>query len=334
MSSDLNSMRDDFALFAGEGAPVYRLDSCEAIPQIGAACIAIGAFDGFHIGHRELVHQAVEDARAQGVAAVAVTFDPDPDEVVGRPAPKLSSVYERLVRLAHAGLDAVLVVPFTHELSAMDHETFFQSVLTPAVDIRSIHVGRDFRLGYRGASDVSVISAWGAERDIRVVGHELVSDDGTAISATRIRGELSCGDVEAAARHLGRRPIVRGTVVSGRGEGSGMGIPTANVEFSAALQVPAEGVYSGLALVEGVAYPAAINVGVPPTFADSSSSAHMEANLIGFAGDIYGSPIALSFSRFLRPTMKFPSIEVLVDTVNGNIADVIGEFGQEGVALA
>lgn len=333
MMPPVSDLRFEFATYTEDAAPVYRLDGTDVFCDLGDVAVAIGAFDGFHVGHADLVRHTVADARNRGIASVAVTFDPDPDEVVGTPSLKLASASERLGRLAHAGVDAVVVVPFTRELAALDHEEFFCSVLGPCMRIRSIHVGENFRLGHHGCSDVSVIDRWGRARGIDVFGHALVTDDGEPVSATRIRGELSRREVETAARHLGRRFSIAGAVESGRGEGHGMGIPTANVALPASIQLPGEGVYSGLALVDGTVYPAAINVGLPPTFADSARSAHMEANLIGFSGDIYGDAISVSFSRFLRPSRVFSSTEELVSTVRGNIQDVIDEFGSEGVRL-
>ncbi len=333
MMPSIAVLRREFAAYSEDAAPIFRLGGTDALCDLGDATVAIGAFDGFHVGHADLVRRAVADARERGIKAVAVTFDPDPDEVVGTPSLKLMTVAERLSRLAHAGVDAVVVVPFTRELAVMDHEEFFCEVLGSCMRLRSIHVGENFRLGHRGSSDVSVIARWGQEHAVDVFGHALVMDGGEAVSATRIRGELACGQVENAARHLGRRFSITGSVDSGRGEGHGMGIPTANVSLPSGIRLPAEGVYSGLALVAGLVFPAAINVGLPPTFADSARSAHMEANLIGFTGDIYGDAICVSFSRFLRPSRVFSSTEELVTTVRGNIQDVIDEFGCEGVGL-
>ncbi len=333
MMPPIADLRHEFAVYSEAAAPIYRLDGMEPPCDLGDTVLTIGAFDGFHVGHDDLVRHAVADARKRGIAAVAVTFDPDPDEVVGTPALKLTSVSERLHRLAHAGIDAVVVVPFTHGLAAMGHEEFFCEVLGPCMRIRSIHVGENFRLGHHGCSDVSVIARWGSGHAIDVFGHALVADDGEPVSATRIRAELARGEVQSAARHLGRRFSIAGSVDTGRGEGHNMGIPTANVALPAGIQLPAEGVYSGLALVDGSVFPAAINVGLPPTFADAARSAHMEANLIGFAGDVYGDAISVSFSRFLRPSRVFSSTEELVSTVRGNIQDVIDEYGREGVEL-
>ncbi len=311
-----------------ENAPSARL------PR-GPVVVAIGAFDGFHVGHRALIERTVADARAQGMAAWAVTFDPDPDEVVApAPAPRLLSVDDRLGVLAASGVDGVLVIPFTPELAALDHASFFEQVLFAVLDVRAIHVGSDFRLGARGASTVSVMQEWCAARGVAVYGHDLVFDGGSPVSATRIRARLAACDVAGTTRELGRRYLVRGHVEGGRGEGTGMGFPTANIAVDPARQMPGAGVYGGLALVDGTVWPAAINVGLPPTYRDLPGSAALEANLIGFSGDLYGRPIALAFDSFLRPSRTFASTDELIATVLGNIDAIRAALGDSGVVLA
>lgn len=333
MMPDRSELARDF-LLTRKSAPIYRIPNLNAAEPLGPAAIAIGAFDGLHTGHRELIARTVADARGRGCAAYAVTFDPDPDVVLGGdPVAHLLPMAERLRALAATGVDGVIVVPFTRELAALDHAAFFERVLFPVCRVCSIHVGSDFRLGAGGASTVEVIRAWCAPRGIDVTGHELVRDDGAPISATRIRGLLAAGDVVAAAHELGRRFAVRGIVSKGRHEGSDMGFPTANIVVPAGLQMPADGVYAGLALTEGWVWPAAINVGVPPTFADRPGVAALEANLIGFSGELYGTTCALAFDRRLRPSRVFDSTEELISTVLGNIAEVRAEFGEGGVKL-
>lgn len=340
-----SELRRDFCVCA-HGAPVLRVplasgtaldgsaSTAERLRALGPCVIAIGAFDGFHLGHRALIERTVADARSQGAAAVAVTFDPDPDTVVAaRPARKLTTPADRHALLAASGVDAVVVVPFSAELAALDHVGFFEQVLFAALDVHSIHVGSDFRLGHGGASTVDVIARWCAGRQVSVQAHDLVTDDGAPISATRIRAHLDRGDLASAQRELGRRYLIRGRVHTGRGEGTGMGFPTANVLVDPALQVPAEGVYSGLALVEGTVWAAAINVGKPPTFRDRPESASLEANLIGFSGDIYGDAISLVFDERLRGLVTFASMDELISTVLGNIQTVREQFGDQGVDL-
>ena len=305
-----------------------------ALSALGAAVAVIGAFDGVHRGHRALIDAALADARARGMRAVAVTFDPDPDTVVApRPAAKLTARADRLALLAASGVDAVLVIPFTRALSRLDHAAFFTDVLFACCDVRAVHVGSDFRLGRGGASTVAVMRGWCAERGIELFGHELLRSGDEVVSASNIREHLAAGELDAAARELGRRYLLRGTVVHGRGEGAGMGFPTANIAYDPALQVPAEGVYGGIALVGDAAWPAAVNVGVPPMFADNAASAALEANLIGFSGDIYGGAISIAFARRLRGLVRVSTRDELVRTVLDDIDSVKRELGEDGVVL-
>ena len=327
-------LRRDF-LLEGEPAPVRGPG--EPFPGDGGrlpCCIAIGAFDGMHRGHRDIIGRLVGDARSRGVAAIAVTFDPDPDCVVSpEPSRKLLSVKDRVGALSRSGVDGVLVVPFDAEVAALDHATFFDRFILPALDVRAIHVGCDFRLGAGGRADVGVIRAWGAGRGVEVFGHGLLCDGGEPITATRIRGLVGQGDLDTVERELGRRYFVRGTVARGRMQGTDLGFPTANVELPATAQRPAKGVYAGFAFDGSSAWPAAINVGIPPTFEGEEGVAELEANILGFSGDLYGSELCILFARFLRPQRAFSSTEELVRTVKGNIEDVRGLFGEEEVEL-
>lgn len=328
-----SELRRIFLLDDG-GAPVVRLDG-HPTARRAPAVVAIGAFDGFHIGHQELVAKTVADAREHGVAAYVVTFDPDPDCVVGPgPAKRLVTTDDRLAMLAASGVDGVAVVPFTPAVAHLDHAAFFERFLAPVLDVRAVHVGADFRMGAGGASDVDALRSWGSERGVAVFGHHLVSADGTVVSATRIRGQLASGEVEAAAYELGRPYVVRGRVVAGRGQGTHMGFPTANIEVSAAMQMPADGVYAGLALVDGTVWPAAVNAGLPPTFATAAGSAHLEANLIGLTANVRGSAIALAFTRFIRPSRVFASQDELIATVLANIDQIRTQYGGSGVRIA
>ncbi len=262
-----------------------------------------------------------------------VTFDPDPDVVVSpSPAQKLMTTADRLHALALTGVDAVVAVPFTPAVADLDHVGFLK-LLSRVVDIRSIRVGSDFRLGRGGASGVAEMQAWGAERGVDVFGHELLCADGQTICATRIRQELRQGHVELAAELLGRPYMLRGVVAGGRHQGSDMGFPTANIQVPEGIQVPADGVYEGLVLVDDTVWPAAVNVGLPPTYADDAASAHLEANLIGYAGDLYGASVSLAFTRWLRPSRVFDSLDELIATVEGNIDDIRHHLGEQGVSI-
>ena len=317
--------------FAGESdeARIVAADAFDDCACLGAASIAIGVFDGVHRGHHELIDEVVRDAHDHGCKALVVTFDPDPDVVVSSsPAQKLMTTADRLHALALTGVDAVVAVPFTPAVAALDHVGFLK-LLSRVVDIRSIRVGSDFRLGRGGASGVAEMQAWGAERGVDVYGHELLCVDGQTICATRIRQELCQGHVELAAELLGRPYMLRGIVAGGRHQG----FPTANIQVPEGIQVPADGVYEGLVLVDDTVWPAAVNVGLPPTYADDAASAHLEANLIGYAGDLYGASVSLAFTRWLRPSRVFDSLDELIATVEGNIDDIRHHLGEQGVSI-
>ena len=321
--------------FAGESdeARIVAADAFEDCACLGTASIAIGVFDGVHRGHRELIDAVVRDARNHGCKAVVVTFDPDPDAVVSSsPAQKLMTTSDRLHALALTGADAVVAVPFTPAVAALDHVGFLE-LLSRVVDICSIRVGSDFRLGRGGASGVAEMQTWGAEHGVDVYGHELLCVEGQTICATRIRQELRQGHVELAAELLGRPYMLRGIVAGGRHQGSDMGFPTANIQVPEGIQVPADGVYEGLVLVDDTVWPAAVNVGLPPTYADDAASAHLEANLIGYAGDLYGASVSLAFTRWLRPSRVFDSLDELIATVEGNIDDIRHHLGEQGVSI-
>ncbi|WP_301871691.1 riboflavin biosynthesis protein RibF [Collinsella tanakaei] len=336
MTYSIAELRRDF-LVGARAAGVRRIGEgfFDGFDGPAPASIAIGVFDGLHVGHSELLARTVEDARRRGTISVAVTFDPDPDQVVSRsPSLKLMSVEDRLRALSLSGVDAVLVVPFDRSVAALDHVGFFEGVLAPYLDIRSIHVGSDFRLGARGASNVDVIARWGSQRSIEVFGHDLVSDQGVAVTATRIRSLLSKGEIDDVSRELGRTYVVRGAVGSGRGQGTGMGFPTANVIVDPMIQLPLDGVYAGYAYLDGFVWPAAVNVGIPPMFAQSKRSARLEANLLGFSGDLYGKDLKVSFTKRLRPSCHFDSIAQLIEVVNGDIETVSRLHGDSAIRIA
>ncbi len=297
------------------------------------ACM-IGAFDGVHLGHRTLAAETLADARSRDAIAVAVTFDPDPMDLIapGTPSSRLLPCAERIRMLASLGFDAVVAFPFDRHLRRTTCEGFCLEVLPSAMRLASIHVGTDFHMGSDRGGDVAEMRELGAGHGFDVFGEDLVGEDGSTISATRIRGLLRSGELGEANKLLGRCHVLRGAVERGRGEGTGMGFPTANVSFAIEDCMPKEGVYAGYVVVDGTAWASAINVGAPPTFSDARP-AFLEANLIGYEGDLYGREVSVVFVRWLRASRRFDSLEELERTVEGNIAWTEGNLGARGVSL-
>ena len=300
----------------------------------GPCVCTIGAFDGVHVGHESLIRAGIADAAERGAKTVCVTFDPDPARVV-RPdvhGMELLCVADRVARIAALGVDAVLVLDFVDELRNSNYEGFVRNYLLSNLELVAIHVGSDFRLGKGRDGDVDALAKLGQELGFSVVGEPLVDMTGATITATRIRGLLADGQLIQANELLGRCHFVRGTVQHGRGEGTGFGFPTANVVSSLETCMPKEGVYACYLVVDDTAWPAAANVGAPPSFSDPIP-AFLEANLIGFSGDIYNREVSVVFVEYLRPSKKFDSFDELKAAVLDNIQWTRINLGESGVSL-
>ncbi|MDO9556965.1 MAG: bifunctional riboflavin kinase/FAD synthetase [Coriobacteriia bacterium] len=289
---------------------------------LDAAAIAIGVFDGVHLGHQALVHHTVEIAHALDASSSVVTFDRDPDRVVSpeTAAPQLLDLDDKLAFLSGLGTDTVLVVPFDTRLAAMSPERFLRDVLLDSFIPVATVVGHDFRFGNRAAGDVGTLEAFGAQHSFTVVAHELITVDGEPVTSTRVRAAVAQGDVALAARLLGRPHRLRGRVVHGRGEGASIGIPTANLTVHHESAVPADGVYAGFALVDDERIPAAISVGPPPTFPEANATT--EAHLIGWHGDLYGRQLVVEFVHRLRDQRRFASPTDLAEAIQRDIQQV------------
>jgi riboflavin kinase / FMN adenylyltransferase len=301
---------------------VSRTVRWDAGVDLGGAVVTIGVFDGVHVGHQALVSDTIAEAQRRSAASVVVTFDRDPDRVVdpAHAAPQLLELDDKLALLEALGPDVVLVVTFDERVAAMAPEAFLDTVLCAVTCPVAAIVGHDFRFGARAAGDLSTLTAFGAAHGFTVTGHPLVRDAGGPVTSTRVRALIAAGDVTAAAALLGRPHRLRGTVVRGRGEGTGLGSPTANLDVAASAALPTDGVYAGRALVEGVAYPAAVSVGIPPSFPEAAC--RLEVNLLGFSGDLYGRTLDLEFLQRLRDQRRFADTAELSAAIAADIARV------------
>ena len=284
----------------------------------GSSC-AFGVFDGLHRGHQYLIESAMESARSDGARSIAITFDRDPDEVFHPDRlKKLMRNEDRLQALVDSGVDEVMVLPFTQPFYSLDPESFLAATFPAGVPAH-LHIGEDFRFGARAAGTVETLQVWGAHVDCEICAHSLVSADGLPITATRIRLLLLDCNVDEATRLLGHPYSLRETVQRGRGEGADLGFATANLQVKSHDRVLGEGVYAAYATVDGVRYKAAVSVGVSPTF-EAQSTANMEAHILDFEGDLIGKDITLEFNAYLRPMIKFETVDELIATVNANIS--------------
>ncbi|MQS12289.1 bifunctional riboflavin kinase/FAD synthetase [Streptomyces kaniharaensis] len=304
---------------------MQRWRGLEEIPgDWGRSVVTIGSFDGVHRGHQLIIGRAVDRARELGLLSVVVTFDPHPREVI-RPGshPALLAPQARRAELIEGlGVDAVLVLPFTPELSQESPETFVQQVLVDALHARTVIEGPNFRFGHRAAGDVALLTELGraAGFDVEVVDLQVrgTAGAGEPFSSTLTRRLVEAGDVAGAGEVLGRPHRVEGVVVRGAQRGRELGYPTANVETVPHSAIPADGVYAGWLTADGERMPAAISVGTNPTFDGTART--VEAYAIDRVGlDLYGLHVAVDFLAYLRGMEKFDSIEALLDRMADDV---------------
>jgi riboflavin kinase/FMN adenylyltransferase len=282
---------------------------CGAFPD--GCAVTLGVFDGVHRGHAALVEATVRWARAQGVPAVALTFEPHPAAVLApdqRP-PMLCPLTHRVQKLQRLGIDVVVVQPFTQAFSQLSATAFIEQVLVQGLHARAVVVGDDFRFGHRRGGSVQTLRESGALEVLAVP--RVLDADGMPISSTRVRELVAAGQLEQAHALLGEPYTWAGVVVRGDGRGRGLGYPTANLAPIEPLLTPPEGVYACWAQLGAEAYPAAVSVGAPPMFAHARG--RIEAYLIGLPDhDLYGQMLTLRFLKRLRPQQKFESIDALL----------------------
>jgi riboflavin kinase / FMN adenylyltransferase len=294
---------------------VRRYDGVAAVPDdVGPTVVTVGMFDGVHRGHRALLDRVAAEAAARGVPAAAVTFDRHPLAVLrpGSEPPLLTTLDRKVELLGEAGMDVVLVLEFTKELSEVGAEAFADEVLFDGLGARAVVVGENFRFGHKAAGDPDLLADLGRPRGIEVVAIGLHAHGGQVVSSTRVRAELAAGDVAAAAASLGRPYAVEGAVVAGnRRGGPVLGMPTANLDLPDGIAIPADGVYAGHLTDDhdGAARPAAVSVGTNPQF--GSGRRRVEAHVLDFDGDLYGHRVSVGFSHRLRGQAVFAGVEEL-----------------------
>lgn len=286
----------------------------DAPPGWGRCVVTIGFFDGVHRGHQEIINRTVQRARDTGVPSVVVTFDPHPAEVVrpGTHPAVLTGMRRKAELLEQLGVDVLCVLPFTSEFSRLAPDEFVHQVLVEHLHATAVVVGENFRFGHKAAGDVALLRVLGARFGFAAEAVKIAripGDDETTYSSTYIRSCVDAGEVEWAARALGRPHRVEGVVVRGDMRGRDLGYPTANLETAAHAAIPADGVYAGRLVHQGVARAAAISVGTNPTF--EGRERRVEAYVLDFDGDLYGERVAVEFLARLRGMVRFDSVEEL-----------------------
>lgn len=289
------------------------LSNARALPRLSlGAVITVGTFDGVHLGHRDLLARVTARAAERRLPSLLVTFDPHPLEVVNPTAAPLllTTTAEKLEAVAESGLDYACVLPFTAALASLGPASFVENILLERFCLRELLIGHDHGFGRGRAGDIHVLRELGEQHAFDVGVVDAVLLDGAPISSSAIRRAVSYGDLESAARLLGRRYAFSGRVVHGNERGRLLGFPTLNIALTSGRKLlPPAGVYAVLLQSERGSFGGMMNLGPRPTFGDSSLS--LEVHLFDTSGDWYDAQVRVEFIDRLRDTMRFDSADAL-----------------------
>ncbi|MDE3089257.1 MAG: bifunctional riboflavin kinase/FAD synthetase [Chloroflexota bacterium] len=282
--------------------------------------LTIGSFDGIHRGHQYLIGRVIARAKETDAASALVTLHPHPKIVLRPTAPLqyLSTIEERLDLLAPLGLDYAVVFPFSLETSQIRAREFVQ-LLVEHLHMQEIFCGADFALGYKREGNVEFMRSLGKEKGFAVTVVAPQAFDGQIMSSSRIRQMIAAGDLDDAARFLGRYPSVRGRVVKGDQRGKTLGFPTANLAIAERRLIPADGIYAVRVRIGETWHGGAANIGIRPTF--DHGHRLVEVFVLDFDGDLYDQVIEVQFVKRLREERKFESIDALIAQMNKDVAE-------------
>ncbi len=284
-------------------------------------CVAtIGAFDGVHLGHQAVFNKLKEKARELNLPSLVITLEPLPREFFApKKAPaRVMSFREKYVALKEQGIDRVLRVHFTRELSMVSAEDFISDIFHDKLDIKFVVVGDDLRFGHERRGDFNLIKRMGGQLGFGVSDTNTLTDGGERVSSTRIRKALENADFALAESLLGRPYSITGKVIYGQQLGRTIGVPTANLQLHR-IKAALSGVYAVEVNLAGKLYPAVANIGTRPTI-DDSLRAILEVHLLDFQQNIYGKTLQVVFRKKIRDEQKFASLELLKSAIENDIA--------------
>ncbi len=302
---------------------VYR-----ALEEVPAAerIVAIGNFDGVHIGHQRIITDAVKAAAKAGCRSMVITFNPPPLSVIA-PAkcpPILTPLNVKTDLIGQRGADDLLIIPFTKEFSRLPPDQFCRLLFGSNLGAAEVIVGSNFRFGFKAAGDISFLKQFGKRAGMKVKAVPLVTSGGEPISSTRIRNLLAEGSLEEVRDILGRPPSTHGKVVHGDKRGRTLGVRTANIEALMDCIFPGRGVYMADLYIGNDAYACLVNVGHNPTFCtideDVRQTIKIEAHILDFDRNLYGFNVRIDFLKRLRDEMKFDNAGDLVTQIRKDIA--------------
>lgn len=276
--------------------------------------VALGTFDGVHIGHQKIINQAVRLAEENGDLSVVFTFSNHPLSIIDhrRCPPQIATPEYKAELIAALGVDVLLTIPFTKEFLKISSDDFI-TLLLEYLHPRKVIVGPNYHYGYKGKGNPETLEEAGSKNAFEVLVHPAVYEDHLLVSSTKIRQLIQEGKIERASRLLGRSPRVSGVVVAGDGRGRGLGYPTANIALGRHLVYPGNGIYAVYVHSNGQRYAGVANIGVNPTF--NGTTRHIEVFILNFTGNIYGQNIEVDFLAKLRDEKHFAGVDELTKQI-------------------
>jgi riboflavin kinase/FMN adenylyltransferase len=286
-------------------------------------CLAIGVFDGVHLGHQQIIRQTVTDARQHDALALVVTFDRHPNAIVApdKIPPQIYTRSQKLRAIESLGVDALLEIPFDLAFSQKPADAFVRELAHDLRNLQSICVGADFLFGYRRGGHVPLLKSLGETLRFQVHGLAALALDGQVVSSTRIREAIRAGKLDEVSQMLGRPYSLCGRVVTGDRIGRQLGFPTANLEM-ANLVLPPRGVYAAVTKCQGRVYRVALNIGLRPTLVSAAPVLRVEAHLLDFQGELYDFELELELGAKLRDERRFGSPDELRRQIQQDVAAV------------
>lgn len=283
--------------------------------------IALGNFDGVHMGHCDLILRMIEDANKNNLKPALLVFDNHTKTVLTGEAPKtITSIEQKLKIFEELGVELIYKMKFDREIMKLLPEEFVRDILVLKLNVKSVVVGFDYRFGHKASGDSELLKELGKKYNLNVIILEPIYIDNELVSSTRIRNLLQEGDIIEANKLLGRNYSIKGKVVGGKKLGNTLGYPTANIEPIDNFVIPKHGVYSTNTIIDNKSYLSATSVGKNPTFEDEGLK--IESHIIGFNEDIYGKDIELEFVEYLREEIKFENLEELKKKIQEDISKV------------
>lgn len=283
----------------------------EDIKNIEPCCVALGNFDGVHVGHQALISKAVDKAKKFGIKSGVFTFSTHPKNLIPGQKPVKNIIYqeEKAALLEKLGVDYLFNIEFTKEIMTTPPEEYIRMFLVEKFNAKEVFCGFNYRYGFKAAGDGDLLRACGEKYGFNVNQIEPVIIDGDVVSSTLIRGLIMAGEMDECEKYLGRTYDIGGEVVVGNRLGKKIGFPTSNIMIDESMVSPPNGVYVTYCLYNGVRYPSITNVGVKPTIGDFKKN--METHIFNFDKELYGKFIKIEFLKKTRDEVKFSSVEEL-----------------------